>query len=62
MDLIGRPEINPCLYDQQLMYGKGGNNIQWSKSSLFKKWYRENWTDICKNNETELLFYTINKK
>ena len=30
-----------------LIYDKGGNNIQEEKS-LFKKWYRENWTATCK--------------
>ena len=31
---IERPEINPCLYGQ-LIFGKQGRNIKWSKNSLF---------------------------
>ena len=56
-------EINPGTCGQ-LIFDKGGKNIQWRKGSFFSKWYWESWTVMGKPMKLEyiLILYTKETK
>ena len=56
---------NKPVHYGQLIYNKGGKNIQWRKDSLLDKWCRKNRTAVCIRMKAEhsLTTYTkINSK
>ena len=58
---IKSPEINPHIYGQ-LIFDKGTKTIQWSKDSLFDKWYWENWISLCQFDPDFVSYTKINSK
>ena len=55
------PEINSCICGQ-LIYDKGGKNVQWGKDSFCNKWCWENWADTYKREKLFYNYLKINSK
>ena len=61
---IESPKICLCT-SSQLIYDRGGMNVQWRKGSLFSMWCWENWITTCERVKLEhsLIPYTkVNSK
>ena len=58
---IKSPEIKPDTYGQ-LIFNKGGKNIQWEKDSLFNKWSWQNWIAVYKSMKLEQTLTPCKKK
>ena len=57
---IESPEINPHTYEN-LIFDKGGKNMQWGKDNHFDKWCWENWSATYKRRKTEHFWHHTQK-
>ena len=57
MEQDRKPRNKPSTYGQ-LIYDKGGKNIQWKKYSLFNEWWWENLKAACKGMKLEHKHHT----
>ena len=55
------PGINACTYEQ-LIFDKGGKNIQYRKDSLFNNWCWENCSTMCRRMKLEQFLIPYTKR
>ena len=48
-----RKPRNKPMHPGDLIFDKGGKNIQWGQESLFNKWCWENWAATCERMKLE---------
>ena len=54
------PETDSCKY-RELIVDRGTVTIQWSKDSVFNKWYWHNWASAYKKKDQDADFIPFTK-